>query len=87
MRVSYKCTRTNARTKGGAHLVNVGMLRDAIKNSNHTIKTLAIAIGIDESTFYRKLSRDGSTFTLEQADMIKKELNLNAKKAQDIFFA
>ena len=68
-------------------MVNVGMLRDAIKNSNHTIKTLAIAIGIDESTFYRKLSRDGSTFTLEQADMIKKELNLNAKKAQDIFFA
>lgn len=68
-------------------MVNVSMLRDAIKNSNHTIKTLAIAIGIDESTFYRKLSRDGSTFTLEQADLIKRELNLNAKKAQDIFFA
>ena len=63
------------------------MLRDAIKNSNHTIKTLALAIGIDESTFYRKLNRSGSTFTLEQADLIKKELNLSAKKAQEIFFS
>ena len=68
-------------------MVNVSKLRDAIKNSNHTIKTLAIAIGIDESTFYRKLSKAGSTFTLEQADLIKKELNLNAKKAQEIFFS
>lgn len=73
--------------KGGLRLVNVSKLRDAIKTSNHTIKTLSIAIGIDESTFYRKLSRDGSTFTLEQADAIKRELKLNAKTAHEIFFA
>lgn len=67
-------------------MVNVTMLKDAIKSSNHSIRTLALSIGIDESTFYRKLNRDGSTFTLEQADAIKRELNLSAKKAQDIFF-
>ena len=44
-------------------------------------------LGIDESTFYRKLNREGSTFTLAQADIIKRELKLSAKMAQDIFFA
>jgi hypothetical protein len=73
--------------KGGQRLVNVSKLRDAIKNSNHTIRTLSIAIGVDESTFYRKLSKEGSTFTLEQANDIKRELKLNARAAQDIFFA
>ena len=68
-------------------MVRVGQLRDAIKNSSHSISSLSSAIGIDESTFYRKLSRNGSTFTLEQADLIKRELGLSAKVAQDIFFA
>lgn len=68
-------------------MVNVSKLRDAIKASNHTIRTLSIAIGIDESTFYRKLSKEGSTFTLEQADLIKRELNLDLDSAQAIFFS
>ena len=68
-------------------MVNVSKLRDAIKGSTHTISTLSLAIGIDESTFYRKLSKEGSTFTLAQADAIKQELKLSTKAAQDIFFA
>ena len=68
-------------------MVNINMLRDAIKASNHTIRTLSLAIGIDESTFYRKLSKEGSTFTLEQADCIKRELKLDSNAAQCIFFA
>ena len=67
-------------------MVNVDKLREAIKNSNHSITTLSAALGIDDSTFYRKLSKSGSTFTIEQADTIKRELNLSAKVAQDIFF-
>ena len=68
-------------------MVNVSKLREAIKNSNHTIASLSSALGMDDSTFYRKLERNGSTFTLEQADIIKTELKLDAKTAQDIFFA
>lgn len=68
-------------------MVNVCKLRDAIKTSNHTISTLSLAIGMDESTFYRKLSKEGSTFTLAQADAIKRELKMTAKAAQDIFFS
>ena len=80
-------TRTYASLKGGLYLVDVFKLKNAIKASNHTIRTLSIAIGIDESTFYRKLSKEGSAFTLEQANSIKRELKLNAKAAQDIFFS
>ena len=68
-------------------MVNVIKLREAIKSSNHSIKTLSAMLDIDESTFYRKLNREGSTFTLAQADIIKRELRLSAKSAQEIFFA
>ena len=67
-------------------MVDVNKLRNAIRNSTHTIASLSSVIGIDESTFYRKLSKDGSTFTIAQADTIKRELNLDAAEAQDIFF-
>ncbi len=68
-------------------MVNINKLREAIKNSSHSIRTLSEMLEIDESTFYRKLNREGSTFTLAQADIIKRELKLSAKMAQDIFFA
>ena len=68
-------------------MVNVNMLKDAIKNSTHTIDSLSEVIGIDKSTFYRKLERNGATFTVEQANVIKVELGLSALTAQQIFFA
>lgn len=68
-------------------MVDIYKLRDAIKSSDHTITSLSTALGIDESTFYRKLSKNGATFTLEQADAIKRELKLDADTAQEIFFA
>lgn len=67
-------------------MANVNMLKDAIKNSTHSISSLSAAIGMDESTFYRKLNRNGASFTVEQANAIKNELMLSAKTAQEIFF-
>lgn len=67
-------------------MANVDMLKDAIKNSRHSISSLSLAIGMDESTFYRKLSRNGASFTVEQANAIKNELSLSAASAQAIFF-
>lgn len=68
-------------------MVNVSKLREAIKNSNYTIASLSLALGMNDSTFYRKLERNGSTFTLEQADIIKNALGLDAETAQSIFFS
>lgn len=67
-------------------MANINKLRDAIKNSSHSISSLSAAIGMDESTFYRKLSRKGGSFTVEQANAIKRELGLSAANAQAIFF-
>ena len=67
-------------------MVDVQKLRDAIRKSEHTIATLSSEIGMDDSTFYRKLNNEGSTFTLAQVDAIAKALQLDAVSAQTIFF-
>lgn len=67
-------------------MANMNMLREAIKNSKHSISSLSQAIGMDESTFYRKLGRNGASFTVEQANAIKFELGLSVSAAQKIFF-
>lgn len=68
-------------------MVNVTMLNDAIKRSGKTKAEVAKSIQMDESTFYRKMSRNGSTFTVEQACRITETLGMDADTAQSIFFA
>lgn len=68
-------------------MVNVALLNDAIKNSGKTKSEVASYIQMDESTFYRKMSRNGSTFTVDQACRIAEMLEIDADTAQNIFFA
>lgn len=68
-------------------MVNVVKLREAMKRNHATISGISAQIGMDDSTFYRKLNEDGNTFTLRQADALAKALNLSAAEAQSIFFA
>ena len=68
-------------------VANIEMLKEAIKHSSHSITSLSLAIGMNESTFYRKLGRNGANFTVGQANAIKRELALSAEAAQQIFFA
>lgn len=68
-------------------MVNVTMLNDAIKRSGKTKAEVAKSIQMDESTFYRKMGRNGSTFTVEQACRITETLGIDADTAQNIFFA
>jgi DNA-binding phage protein len=75
------------REKRRIEMVNVTMLNDAIKRSGKTKAEVAKSIQMDESTFYRKMSRNGSTFTVEQACRITETLGMDADTAQSIFFA
>ena len=75
------------REKRRIEMVNVTMLNDAIKRSGKTKAEVAKSIQMDESTFYRKMSRNGSTFTVEQACRITETLGIDADTAQSIFFA
>lgn len=69
------------------NLVNVNKLKGKIVENNLSVERLADSIGIDKSTLYRKLNNDGENFTIREADLISKELQLNPKEANDIFFS
>lgn len=48
------------------------------------IETLAKAINIDTSTFYRKMKEE--SFSIKQANLISKTLELNHNEVMSIFF-
>lgn len=62
-------------------------LKDAVEKKGMTLPELALKIGIDKSTLYRKLSKSGETFTLKEADLIAEALNLTRNERHIIFFA
>ena len=50
------------------------------------IPLLAKLMGIDRATLYRKLNSKGENFTIKEANLIVKILNLSEQEAMDIFF-
>ncbi|MGX7077330.1 helix-turn-helix domain-containing protein [Globicatella sanguinis] len=67
-------------------MVKIAKLRGTIVEKSTTQEAIADLIGIDRSTFYRKMKNDGN-FTLKEAKDIKEALNLTNEEAIDIFFA
>lgn len=65
---------------------NMDLLRDRIANSKMTQDDFAVHIGMDPSTFYRKLKADGLAFTVGQMHKIAEVLGLSANDAKAIFF-
>lgn len=47
---------------------------------------MAIALGIDQSTYYRKLGDGGGTFTISQVARIAEILSLTNEERTEIFF-
>lgn len=68
-------------------MVNINKLRGAIAENATNVEKLADQIGVDSSTLYRKMSGDGGKFTIKEADLISKALQLTADQATAIFFA
>ncbi|TAH62235.1 MAG: XRE family transcriptional regulator [Gottschalkiaceae bacterium] len=68
-------------------MVNVNKLKGKIVEKELTIEKLAERIGLDRSTLYRKISNDGETFTIREANLICNELGLTGKEATAIFFS
>lgn len=65
--------------------MNVVMLKKKIKERGMNVEQLAVKIGIDRSTLYRKLNLDVST-TVSEAIKIKDSLGLTNEEARSIFF-
>lgn len=66
--------------------INTNRIRGKIVENGLTGAKVANALGIDQSTFYRKISEGGGSFTIIQAQNIAKILNLTPEECNAIFF-
>ena len=67
-------------------MVNVIRLQNALKKRAVSYEEAARAIGVDRSTFYRRVQREGAKFTVEEVERLSVLLNLSSQEMQDIFF-
>lgn len=67
-------------------MVNVNKLKGAIVEKGKTQQVIAEEIGIDRSTFYRKM-KNGGDFSVEEAQKIVKSVPLTNSEAITIFFS
>ena len=65
--------------------INKDLLLDRINLSKKSVSDVAESIGIDPSTFYRKLNNNGVKFTIGEMQAIVKTLKLSNKEACNIF--
>lgn len=68
-------------------MVNVKKLREKMREKGWNVENLSKVIGIDKSTFYRKLSNNGLEFTVKEVDIIAKTLKLTYDEVNEIFFS
>lgn len=68
-------------------MVSVNKLKAKIVELGTSVDELSVKVGIDKSTFYRRLSLNGETFTIKEADLISGELHLTRDEVNSIFFS
>lgn len=68
-------------------MTNTDKLKGIIVERRLTVEKTAALIGVDKSTFYRKLNDGGEDFTIKQADKLVEVLDLSPQEAQAIFFS
>lgn len=66
-------------------MVNTAKLKGLIVERGKTQQAVADSIGIDRSTFYRKM-KNGGEFSIEEVNKMVEEIPLNTKEAVLIFF-
>ena len=64
---------------------NMELLRGKMAERKLSPEDMAREIGVDASTFYRKLKNDGITFTVGQMHKIVDVLQLSCEEATSIF--
>lgn len=63
------------------------MLKQKISAANLTVDELAVQIGMNPSTFYRKTKSGVDAFTVGEMHNLVDALKLTGKEAKDIFLA
>ena len=67
-------------------MLNKRKLKAKIVEMGYCNRAFAIAVGMNETTFYRKMNGT-SDFTREEIQKIASLLNLSLQEKEDIFFA
>lgn len=67
--------------------MNVQALKRKILDCGYNIVEFSDKVSIDRSTFYRRLEKDGTSFTIEEALRIKDVLSLTDEEAYSIFLS
>lgn len=65
---------------------NINKLKEAITRKGTSNEELSKKIGINSSTFYRKLKSSEKSFSVEEVIKIADALKLTKSEAVDIFF-
>lgn len=66
--------------------MNVNKLKGKIVEKEMNVETLAVLIGVDRSSLYRKLN-DAEKITIGEAAKMKDALEMSDSEAYDIFLA
>lgn len=66
--------------------IDVNRLKGKTVELGLTGAAVAEKLGIDQSTYYRKLGAGGGSFTIAQAQMISKILELSPNECSTIFW-
>lgn len=67
-------------------MANVNKLKKLLEEKEITYEILSDRLNIDCSILRKKLDSDNVCFTVEEADVIVKMLELNVETATEIFF-
>lgn len=68
-------------------MVNVNKLKGKIIEKGFNIETFAKEVGMNKSTFYRKLNTNGAKFSIKEASLVVDLLGITKEEAANIFFA
>ncbi len=66
--------------------IDINKLKGKIAEQGLTGAKIASTLGINQSTYYRKLNNGGGAFTISQAQTIAKVLKLSNDECAAIFF-
>ena len=65
--------------------INMELLHGKMREKNISNEDMAVQIGVDASTFYRKIKANGVNFTVGQMHKIVEILRLTKEEAVSIF--
>ena len=67
-------------------MVNINKLKGKIIENGLNVEQIAVIVGVDRSTMYRKMDESGKNMTIKDASILSKALNLSADEVNSIFF-